>query len=301
MPTLVILAAGMGSRYGGLKQIDPVGPHQEILLDYSIYDAVQAGFSQVVFVIRKEIDILFRQFIGNRYEKQIPCVYVYQELDSLPAGFEVPADRIKPWGTAHAVWACKSVVSEPFAVINADDYYGKTAYQMLFRLLSGLKNSSSVVHCATVGFTLKNTLSPYGGVSRAICAIDKNHYLVSVTEQMKIINTDSGIQYQDEKGMWHPLTGYETVSMNFWGFTHRIFTYLKEMFEMYLKTNMSDPKAEFLLPNVIDRLIQQKKAVVSVELSPDRWVGITYPQDKSLVSDHLKALTDASYYPEKLW
>jgi len=301
MPTLLILAAGMGSRYGGLKQIDPVGPHQEILLDYSIYDAVQAGFTQVIFVIRKEIDGHFQKFTGRRYEKQIHCEYVYQELNSLPSRFEISIGREKPWGTAHAVLVCEPVVNEPFAVINADDFYDKTAYRILFQFLNRETTENHIAHYAMVGFALKNTLSPYGAVSRAICDINKDHHLLSITEQTKIIKTDNGIGYRDEKNAWHSLTGDEIISMNFWGFTPSIFSYLKESFDAFIKANMDNPNTEFFLPTIIDHLIKQKHAIVSVALSPDQWAGMTYPQDKTLVSDYLKMLTDTGYYPEKLW
>lgn len=301
MSTLVILAAGIGSRYGGLKQIDPVGPHGQIILDYSIYDAIQAGFDSVVFVVRREIENDFRNFIGGKYEEQVPCTYVYQERDALPPGFDMPADRVKPWGTAHAVWVCEPVVNEPFAVINADDFYGKTAYRKLLHFLDGGAIDASKPHYAMVGFALENTLSHHGSVSRGICHVDDDGHLVAITERTRIQRRQTGIQYQDMHGTWQPLAGNEKVSMNFWGFTPSIFPHLRETFLSFLEKHIHDPKAEFFLPITIDTLLKEDRALVSVLSSPDQWVGVTYPEDKPRVTRHLMSLIASGVYPEKLW
>jgi len=301
MTTLVILAAGMGSRYGGLKQIEPLGPHHETLLDYAIFDAVRAGFTRIVFVIRKEIESDFRQIIGNQYRENIPLTYVFQELRTQVTDMIQPGRRIKPWGTAQAVLACEPAVDEPFAVINADDFYGKTAYRLMFHFLNQKQTDSPIPRCALVGFSLRNTLSPYGPVSRGICRIDSNKHLLSVSEKTKILEKNHVIAYQDNKAVWHPLDGDDIVSMNFWGFTPHIFPCLKKGFNTFLSENKNEPDAEFLLPAFIDSMIKQGQVIVTVYQSNDQWVGITYPQDKSLVSDHLKGLKDTGEYPEKLW
>ncbi|OEU77439.1 MAG: nucleotidyltransferase [Desulfobacterales bacterium C00003060] len=301
MPTLVIMAAGIGSRYGGLKQIDPVGPHQQIILDYSVYDALQAGFGKVVFVIRKEIEAVLKEFIGGRYEKDVPCEYAYQELDALPPGYSIPANREKPWGTGHAVLVCESVVDEPFCVINADDFYGRTAYREMVRFLSNADTITNIPNYAMVGFSLPNTLSYHGSVSRGICRIGPDGHLVSVTERTNIEKTPEGIQYQDEHGVPYPLTADEAVSLNFWGFTPSLFSHLHGMFRGFLEEEIDDPKAEFLLPSAIDHLISTKQTVVTVLTSSDRWIGVTYQDDKADVSSHLDELVQAGVYPEKLW
>lgn len=301
MPELVILAAGIGSRYGGLKQIDPVGPHSQTILDYSIYDAIQAGFERVVFVIRKEIEAAFRNFVGSRYEKHIPCTYTYQELDHLPSGFEVPPNREKPWGTGHALCVCESVVNQPFAVINADDFYGRSAYLGIHRFLTNTDLASSVPHYGMVSFALNNTLSDHGSVSRGICVIDAENRLVSITERTRIEKDNHQIRYLDEKNDWHPLTGQEPVSMNFWGFTPRIFSHLNDRFALFLEKQQDDPKAEFFLPGAIDYLINADQACVTVLSTQDKWTGVTNPGDKPRVSRHLEKLTQQGIYPEKLW
>ncbi|MEE8400140.1 MAG: sugar phosphate nucleotidyltransferase [Desulfobacterales bacterium] len=301
MPTLIILAAGIGSRYGGLKQIDPVGPHDQIILDYSIYDAIEAGFDRVVFVIRREIERDFRDFIGGKYEKVIPCTYVYQELDALPQGINLPADRTKPWGTAHAVWVCESVVKEPFAVINADDFYGKIAYRKLLQFLDGAAKDVPKSTYAMVGFALENTLSQHGSVSRGVCNVTDDGTLETITERTKIQHRQDEIQYQDSDGTWHSLAGSESVSMNFWGFTPSIFPHLEETFITFLENHIHEPKSEFFLPITIDTLLKEDRAQVSVLPSPDQWVGVTYPEDKPQVTRHLMSLIASDVYPEKLW
>ena len=301
MPALIILAAGMGSRYGGLKQIDPVGPHRQIILDYSIYDAVNAGFDKIVFVIRKEIETEFKEFVGSRYEGRVRCEYVFQELDSLPSGFRAPAQRKKPWGTGHAVLVARPKVDHPFVVINADDFYGRSAYEEMARFLTRENVESKIPNYAMVGYSLKDTLSESGSVSRGICRIGSDQSLLSVTERTKIEKTPAGIRYQDETERWRSLTGEETVSMSIWAFTTEFFGQIEELFQDFLEHKLNDPKVELFLPGVVDSLIRSKKAVVTVLESRDRWVGVTNPEDKQLVTEHLNQLVKAGVYPEKLW
>ncbi|MBW2622709.1 MAG: nucleotidyltransferase [Deltaproteobacteria bacterium] len=303
MPALIILAAGIGSRYGGLKQIDPVGPHRQIILDYSIYDAVHAGFDKIVFVIRKEIEVEFKQIIGSRYEGRLPCeyVYVYQELDSLPPGFSAPAERKKPWGTGHAVLVSRSAADRPFVVINADDFYGRSAYEEMARFLAGDNAESDIPHYAMVGYRLKDTLSESGPVARGVCWIGPDRNLISVTERTKIEKTSEGIQYQDEDETWHPLTGEEIVSMSIWAFTPAFFGQIEGLLQDFLKKNLNNPTAEFFLPGAVDHLIQNRGATVTVLESRDQWVGVTNPDDKPQVTAHLKNLVKTGIYPEKLW
>ena len=303
MPALIILAAGIGSRYGGLKQIDPVGPHQQIILDYSIYDAVHAGFDKIVFVIRKEIEAEFKQIIGSRYEGRLPCeyVYVYQEIDSLPPGFSAPAARKKPWGTAHAVLVSRTAADRPFVVINADDFYGRSAYEEMARFLAANNDESDIPHYAMVGYRLEDTLSESGSVARGICRIGPGRNLISVTERTRIEKTSEGIRYLDENEAWHPLTGEETVSMSIWAFTPAFFGQIEGLFQNFLRENLDNPTAEFYLPGAVDHLIQNQDATVTVLESRDQWVGVTNPADKPLVTTHLNNLVKAGTYPEKLW
>ena len=301
MPELVILAAGMGSRYGGLKQIDPVGPHDQTLLDYSIYDALKAGFNRVLFVIRRDIETDFKRFFGSRYEAHVPCTYVNQELDHLPRGFGTPPNRKKPWGTAHALWACESVIEGPFAVINADDFYGGTAYRQMHAFLERSASPQSDTGYAMVSFVLENTISDHGSVSRGICTVDSQEHLVSITERTRIERSGNRIRYMDEGNDWHPLTGKEPTSMNFWGLTPSIFSHLDRRLAAFLCGHQDDPKSEFYLPVVIDHLIHTGQANVTVLASHDRWTGITNPGDKAQVVDHLASLTQQGSYPESLW
>jgi dTDP-glucose pyrophosphorylase len=298
-PTLVILAAGMGSRYGGLKQLDPVGPNGAIIMDYSIYDALQAGFGKVVFVIRRDIEAQFKELIGSRFESRIPCEYVYQELDALPEGFSRPADRQKPWGTGHALLVCEKAVRDPFCVINADDFYGRMAYQKIAAYLGGLAADASSY--AMVGFPVINTLSSNGSVARGICETDADGHLISVTERTHIESTAEGIRFLDENQAWQNLGGQEIASLNFWGFTPGFFSHLKSQFGDFLQERISEPKAEFFLPSVVDRLIREGQAQVSVLSSQDRWVGVTYADDKPDVMAYIRGLVDQGLYPENLW
>ena len=295
-PTLVILAAGIGSRYGGLKQIDPVGPHGEIMLEYSIYDALKAGFRKVVIVLRPELESAFQDRIGRRFSDALELHYVLQEMDScLPVGIQ-PGPRTKPWGTGHAILVTSRVVQEPFCAINADDFYGRQAYE----IMASHFGDGHSGECAMVAYELRNTLSDYGPVSRGIChSVDG--YLQRVQERTHIERTGLGIRFMDDDGSWQPLSGDEPVSMNFWGFTHHVYEHLAADFRAFLAEHAAQPNAEFLIPTVVDRLIQANKIQMRVSQSHDRWIGITYPGDKPLVVRSIRDLIRAGAYPEDLW
>jgi UTP-glucose-1-phosphate uridylyltransferase len=291
-PTLLILAAGMGSRYGGLKQIDAVGPSGETILDFSVYDASRAGFGQIVFVIRRDIEDAFRQSIGARFEQRIPVKYVFQEIDDLPPGFTVPAGRTKPWGTTQAVLAAAEVIHEPFAVINADDFYGQESFQSLSRHL--LTESSGY---AMIGFILRNTLSEFGSVARGISAVDENGYLASVVE-VTGIERDSG---EIKAGGGIRLSGDEIVSMNMWGFTPRVFDQLRAYFESFLEANSLDQRAECYLPNAVNSLIHSGESRVRVLPTSEAWFGVTYREDRPRVVESIGRLVSSGVYPKRLW
>lgn len=285
--TLVVMAAGMGSRFGGLKQIEPIGKNGEILLDYSVYDAVKAGFNKVVFVIKHAIEADFRAVIGKRIEKMVKTEYVFQETDALPKGFICPSDRVKPWGTAHAVLCCKDAVKEPFAVINADDYYGKSAFKQTAEFLKG--NNSD--YCMT-GFRLVNTLTENGYVSRGVCEIE-NGELKSVTERTKIMDC----KYTEDDGKsWTALAPDTVVSMNLWGFMPDLFNYAENGFTEFLKNNINTPKAEYYLPSVVSGLITSGEKKVKVLIAEDKWYGVTYKEDKQSVCDAINKMTEDGLY-----
>jgi UTP-glucose-1-phosphate uridylyltransferase len=298
-PTLVVMAAGIGSRCGGLKQIEPVGPSGEIMLDYSVFDALRAGFGKMVFVIRREIEEDFKEAIGAHFVDRIPVGYVYQERTDLPAGFFVPPDRTKPWGTGHAVLCCKSAVKEPFAVINADDFYGAKSYEVIARYLQALSPRANTY--AMVGFRLVNTLSDHGAVTRGICELDAHHMLSSVAERFKIEKTESGARYENEHGRWVALQGHEIASMNMFGFTPTLFGFLDEKFPVFLKKAAGHAEAEFMIPAVIDELIHERKITMHVLATPEKWFGITDREDKPFVVAGIRRLIEAGVYPEKLW
>lgn len=300
-PTLLVLAAGMGSRYGGLKQIDPIGPNSEIIIDYSVFDAIKANFGKVVFVIRRDIEDMFKEYIGSRFTGIIPVEYAYQDLNDLPEGFSVPEGREKPWGTGHAIYAARNVVNESFAVINADDFYGESAFSLLSKKLAESKAIGDVEDYSMVGFVLKNTLSDHGHVSRGVCEINDNGILDTVVERTNIVKVDTGAQATLEDGSTLPLTGDEIVSMNFWGFTPSIFSHLERMFTGFLKTRGNELKSEFYIPSVVADLIKEGKAKVDVLTSSDSWFGVTYPQDKNNVVKSVRELVDNGKYPEKLY
>jgi len=290
-PTLVLLAAGMGSRYGGLKQVDPVGPSGETLLDYSIYDALRAGFGKVVFIIRHDIEAQFRDVVGKRFEGRVPVDYAFQELNDLPAGFKVPAGRTKPWGTTHAVLAATNVVREPFAVLNADDFYGRDSFATIAKhLTSGSKDM------AMVGFQLKNTLSEHGTVARGVCGVGADGFLTSVEEFTKIEKTPTGAR-QDNR----TFTGDELVSMNFWGFQPDVFAAFRERFTLFLQKSGTEQKSECYIPATVNELMVAGKARVKMLSSSSPWFGVTYKEDKPRVVESIARLVQRGEYPAKLW
>lgn len=298
-PTLVILAAGMGSRYGGLKQLDGVGPNGETILEYSVYDAIRAGFGKLVFVIRPDFADAFREMVAGTFGDKIPVEYVFQELDMLPDGYSVPPQRQKPWGTAHAILCTAGVIDEPFSAINADDFYGANAFQLLGDFLSRAEDTD-VAQYVMVGYRLRNTLSKFGSVARGICQIDDG-YLQHVTEVTNIEPDGDGAKYVDPAGQNHPLTGDEIVSMNMWGFTPSIFDHLQDQFVHFLDERGGEEKSEFYIPTVVDRLISQGKARVTVLPSHDAWFGVTYRQDKPHVVESVQQLIAEGRYPRDLW
>lgn len=302
-PTLVILAAGMGSRYGGLKQIDPIDNEGHKIIDFSIYDAVRAGFSKIVFIIKRENEEDFRKCIGDAVSKKVEVEYVFQELTNIPAGASIPEGRVKPWGTAHAIYCCKDVVNEPFAVINADDYYGVDAYKSLYSFLMDTKTEGKYPFCM-VGYELKNTLTENGSVARGCCQMDADGYLESIDERTKIVKTDEGAAYSlDDGETFIPMPIDTLVSMNMWGFTPDIFGELKISMDKFFETKVdSNPlKAECYLPMEVGDMVNDGKATVKVLSSKDKWFGVTYKEDKPFVVASIQALKDAGVYPEKLW
>lgn len=301
-PTLFLLAAGMGSRYGGLKQLDGLGPHGETIMDYSIHDAIEAGFGKLVFVIRKDFEEEFRKKIISKYEKHIPCQVVFQSIDKLPSGCTCPEDRVKPWGTNHAVWMGAEAIHEPFAVINCDDFYGKDSYRVMAQFLSSLPEGAENRY-AMVGFRVGNTLSESGTVSRGICEIDENRMLTSVVERTKIQRRDGVVMYVDDDESWTATEETTPVSMNFWGFTPDYFKYTEDFIRDFVSKpeTRQNPKAEFVIPMLVDPLVQQHIASVKVLDTTSKWFGVTYPEDRQEVVDKIQSLVDAGEYPEELF
>ncbi len=298
-PTLVIMAAGMGSRYGGLKQIDPMGPSGETLIEYSVYDAIRAGFDKVVFIIREDFSDAFKEAVGSKFDDKIEVGYAYQELGDLPKGFSVPEGRQKPWGTGQAILACKGVVDDaPFAVQNADDYYGTEAYTAIAEELRNLAVEST--DSCMVGFETKNTLSPNGSVSRGVCEVE-NGYLSGVVERLKIERSAEGVVQFFDAETPVDMTGDEICSMNFWGFTPKFFQALEARFATFLEAEGSEMKSEWLIPTIIDDMINAGETRVKVLSSHDSWFGVTYPNDKPTVVGELQAMHDAGKYPDQLW
>ena len=295
-PTLLVLAAGLGSRYGGLKQLDPVGPDDETIMDYSIFDARRAGFGKVVFVIRKEIEEPFKKTLGARYEKRLPVEYVFQEVGKLIPGFSIPEDRSKPWGTTHAILMASNIIHEPFAVINADDFYGAES----FRVLSQHLQSGSSDY-AMVGFVLRNTLSEFGTVARGVCHVAEDGFLKDIVELKSIEREGPRITNIDAEGQETVLNGGEMVSMNMWGFTPQIFSQLYEQFQRFLKRYGNDLKAECYIPSTVNTLIQSGQARVKVLRSGDAWFGVTYREDHPRVVQSISRLVEGGIYPRKLW
>ena len=295
-PTLLVLAAGMGSRYGGLKQLDPVGPDDETIMDYSIFDAKRAGFGKVVFVIRKDIEEPFKRTIGAQFEKKIAVNYVFQEVGKLIPGFSVPEGRLKPWGTTHAILMAANAIHEPFGVINADDFYGAGSYRVLAQ---HLQTGSS--DYAMVGFVLRNTLSEFGTVARGVCHVSDDGYLKDITELKSIEREGPRVTNIDDEGQETVLNGGELVSMNMWGFTPQIFGQLYEHFQRFLKRYGSDLKAECYIPSTVNSLIQAEQARVKVLRSGDAWFGVTYREDHPRVVQSILRLIEGGAYPRKLW
>ena len=303
-PVLVIMAAGMGSRYGGLKQIDPVDPYGNMIIDFSIYDAKQAGFEKVIFIIKKAIDEAFREGIGKRIEKYMDVEYVYQELDVLPKGYEVPEGRVKPWGTGHAILcAAEAIDGAPFAVINSDDYYGRTAFEEIYRQLTTEQDGATYQY-AMVAYDLYKTLTDNGHVARGICTADDQNHLVGIHERTRIENHGGQAEYTEDDGAtWTGLPQGTIVSMNLWGFTPDYFAYSQEFFKTFLSDpkNMENLKSEFFIPLMVDKLINDKTATVEVLDTASKWFGVTYPEDRQEVVDKIQALIDAGEYPAKLF
>lgn len=302
-PVLVIMAAGMGSRYGGLKQMDPVDENGHIIMDFSIYDAMRAGFEKVVFIIKKENEEDFRECIGNRVAEKMQVEYVFQDLHNLPEGYHVPEGREKPWGTGHAVLSCLSVIDGPFAVINADDYYGREAFQVIYDFLSSHEDGKKYQY-VMVGYYLKNTLTENGHVARGVCSADENSKLTGIVERTRIENREDGPAYTEDEGKtWVSLPKDSIVSMNMWGFTASMLTELQERFANFLERNLAkNPlKCEYFLPFVVDELLKESKAEVTVLKSADRWYGVTYKEDKPVVVQAMRELKEAGLYPQGNW
>lgn len=302
-PVLVIMAAGMGSRYGGLKQIDPVDEYGNIIIDFSIFDAKQAGFEKVIFIIKKAIETEFKIHIGNRISRYMDVAYVYQEVDKIPEGFEVPEGRVKPWGTAHAVLCCKDLIDGPFAVINADDYYGKEAFHMIYDQLASVEDDDRYQY-TMVGYQLYNTLTENGHVARGVCSVDGENHLADIHERTRIEKHGSLAEYTEDDGAtWIGLLESTIVSMNMWGFTKSILGELDGRFGAFLEQNLpvNPLKCEYFLPFVVDELLKSGRAEVTVLKSVDRWYGVTYKEDKEMVVKAIKGLKDSGLYPQKLW
>jgi len=303
-PVLVVMAAGMGSRYGGLKQIDPVGNHGQLIIDYSIYDAKRAGFETVVFVIKHEIEDAFKAAIGDRLSEVIDVKYAYQELTDLPQGYTVPEGRTKPFGTAHAILAARHVVDGPFAVVNADDYYGPEAFKTIYDYLSEHPDQEDCYEFAMVGYLLGNTVTEHGHVARGVCVEDENNYLVTVTERTRIEKDGEDARYTEDDGAtWTALPGNTIVSMNLWGLTRSFMAEAEARFPAFLdKTIAENPlKGEYFLPSVISALIGEGKARAKVLRSADKWYGVTYQADKPVVVAAIAEKTASGVYPDNLW
>ena len=296
-PTLLILAAGMGSRFGGLKQVEPVGPNGEAIIDYSIFDAIRAGFGKVVFVIRESFVDAFKEKFGDKLAGKIDVEYVFQELDNLPDGFKLPEGREKPWGTAHAILVARDVINEPFCALNADDFYGFNAYKVMADFL---KESADAKEYSMVGYKLSNTLSDFGSVSRGICQVNENDELESIVETKKIFKRGDKIISEEPDGSEKQLTGNETASMNIWGFKPSIFPVLEEKFTQFLKTEINKPKSEMYIPSVVFEMIDEEKATVKVLKTDSPWFGVTYKEDKPTVVNKIKSLIEKGDYPVEI-
>ncbi|MGE4568506.1 MAG: NDP-sugar synthase [Bacteroidales bacterium] len=299
-PTLLVLAAGMGSRYGGLKQIDKLGPSGETIIDYSIYDAIQAGFGRVVMVIRKSIEADFKEVFLNKYKGKIDISYVLQEVEYVPEGLTYTPERVKPWGTAHAVLMAADAIKEPFAVINGDDFYGADAFRTMGKFLSQITNMEARTY-SMVGYPLANTLSEYGTVARGVCEVEGSGFLTGVVERTSISRIDGVIQYKDEAGSLHPVPEASAVSMNFWGFTPSFFGYLRSMFADFVKENGMNPKSEFFIPLVANKLVKSEEATIKVLNTQAEWFGVTYKEDRPWVVARFETLAKEGIYPSPLF
>ena len=297
-PTLFILAAGMGSRYGGLKQLDGLGPNGETIMDYSVFDAMRAGFGKVVFVIRKDFEEDFRKVVLSKYADHVPCEVCFQGIDNLPEGFTRNPERTKPWGTNHAVLMAKDIIKEPFMVINADDFYGKESFEVMAKFLLDV-NGQEGKYCMA-GYRVGNTLSEHGTVSRGVCATDKMGFLTDVVERTAIENKNGHVVYQDN-GVDVEIPFETPVSMNMWGFTPEYFTYAEEAFKAFLTENAQELKAEFYIPTLVNDMIKSGKATCQVLDTTAKWFGVTYADDRQMVVDKIQALVDAGVYPNKLF
>ncbi len=298
-PTLLIIAAGLATRYGSLKQIDEIGPSGERIIDYSVYDAVRAGFGKIVYVIRKSFEEEFKEVILNRLPENIETDYVFQEVDSVDENFDFTPDRKKPWGTGHALLVARNVIKEPFLVINADDFYGAESYKIAYGFLQTVKNTEG--NYALVGFKLNNTLSEYGTVSRGICSVDENGYLTSVVERTEIKIDNGKIIFKDENNLWQQLSGNEIVSMNMFAFTPDVFGLIQPYFSEFMAENKNDVKAEFYLPSAVDKIIKSGQAKVKVLSTPEQWFGLTYKADKEIARRKILDAVNIGKYPWKLW
>lgn len=299
-PTLFVLAAGMGSRYGGLKQMDGVGPSGETIMDYSIFDAIKAGFGKIVFVIRESIEESFREKIVKKYEKLIPVELVFQEIDKLPEGFSPNPERVKPWGTNHAVMMGHEVIKEPFVVINADDYYGREGFKVIADYLTSLEEGSENKYCM-VGYRVGNTLSDSGTVARGVCETDSDGNLTGVVERTQVMRIDGEVKYKDENDEWVSIKDDTPVSMNMWGFTPDYFRYSNDYFIEFLKENEDNIKAEFFIPLLVNHLTVSGTASVKVLDTPSMWFGVTYAEDRPYVVQKLQELVEKGEYPTPLW
>ena len=301
-PTLLLLAAGMGSRYGGLKQLDGLGPNGETIMDYSIYDAIKAGFGKIVFVIRKDFEKDFKEKILSKYEGHIPAELVFQSLDALPEGFAVPEGREKPWGTNHAVMMAKDVIKEPFCVINCDDFYNRDSFMVIGKFLSKLPDNAKNAY-AMVGFRVGNTLSENGTVARGVCSTDENELLTTVVERTEIMRVDGKVCYKDEQGQWVAIADNTPVSMNMWGFTPDYFDYSEAYFKEFLsdEKNRTNLKAEFFIPLMVNKLVNDKTATVKVLDTTSKWFGVTYSADREGTVERIQSLINEGVYPAKLF
>ena len=302
-PVLVIMAAGMGSRYGGLKQIDPVDREGHIIMDFSIFDAKRAGFEKVVFIIKRENEKDFKEAVGHRMEQVMDVVYVFQDIDKIPEGFQVPEGRVKPWGTAHAVLCAMDEVDGPFAVINADDYYGRHAFQVIYDYLTTHEDDEKYRY-TMVGYRLKNTVTDNGHVSRGVCELDPEKHLVAINERTRIEKRNGGIAYSEDDGeTWISLDPDTLVSMNMWGFTQSMMEEIRRGFPGFLEKGLSENpmKCEYYLPSVVSGLLAEDRASVTVLESEDKWYGVTYKEDKPVVVEVIQSLKDAGIYPQDLW